>query len=132
MGYIIEHPEHPIERLMSGSMSSIKALCDADTIVGTPVHLPDGKSIVPISRVSMGFLTGGGEYSDVSTNKKKPKEGFPFAGGSGGGVTVSPIGFLISEGNSVRMMPIDGENAYDKLMGLVPDIMGELVKGLKN
>ena len=131
MGYIIEQPEHPIERLMSGSMSSIKTICDADTIVGTPVHLPDGKSIIPISRVSMGFLTGGGEYADLSANKKN-KEGFPFAGGSGGGVTVSPIGFLICDGDNIRMMPMNGEDTYDKLLGLIPDTFESLIKGLKS
>lgn len=131
MSYIIEQPEHPIERLMGHSFGNIKALCDADTIIGTPVNLQDGRSIVPVSRVAMGFLTGGGEYSDVSTNKKN-KEGFPFAGGSGGGVTVSPIGFLISEGDSIRLMPIDGETGYDKLMGLIPDVFESLIKGLKH
>ena len=131
MGSILEPQEHPIERLMNDSLSSIKALCDADTNVGTPVNLPDGKSIIPISRVTMGFLTGGGEYSDVSTNKKN-KEGFPFAGGSGGGVTVSPIGFLIAENGNIKMMPIDGETGTEKLMGLVPDIFESLIKGLKN
>ena len=131
MGYILEAPEHPIERLMNGSMSSIKTLCGADTIIGTPVLLPDGKTIIPISRVAMGFLTGGGEYSDVSTNKKN-KEGFPFAGGSGGGVTVSPIGFLVCDGNNIRVISVDGENGYDKLMGLVPDVLGSLVKNLKS
>ena len=131
MGNIIEHGEHPIERLMGSSMGSIRALCDADTVMGTPVFLPDGRSIIPISRVALGFLTGGGEYSDVSTNKKN-KEGFPFAGGSGGGITVSPIGFLISEGNNIKMMPLSGESSYDKLMGLVPDVFESLVKGMKN
>ena len=131
MGNIIEYAEHPIERLMNGSMNGIRALCGADTIIGTPVNLPDGKSIIPISRVAMGFLTGGGEYSDVSTNKKN-KEGFPFAGGSGGGVTVSPIGFLVCEGNNIRVVSVDGEDGYDKLMGLVPDTIEALVKGLKS
>ena len=131
MGYIIERPEHPIERLMSGSMSSIKTLCGADTIVGTPVSLADGRSIIPVSRVTMGFLTGGGEYSDVSANKKN-KEGFPFAGGSGGGLTVSPIGFLICDGDNIRMMPINGEDGFDKLLGLIPDTFGSLIKGLKS
>ena len=131
MGYIIERPEHPIERLMSGSMSSIKTLCGADTIVGTPVSLADGRSIIPISRVTMGFLTGGGEYSDVSANKKN-KEGFPFAGGSGGGLTVSPIGFLICDGDNIRMMPMNGEDGIDKLLGLIPETFESLIKGLKS
>ena len=131
MGYILEAPEHPIERLMNGSMNSIKALCGADTVIGAPVSLADGRSIIPISRVSMGFLTGGGEYADLSANKKN-KEIFPFAGGSCGGVTVSPIGFLICDGDNIRMMPMNGEDTYDKLLGLIPDTFESLIKGLKS
>ena len=131
MGNIIEHPEHPIERLMHNAFGNMKALCETDTIMGTPVHLPDGRSIVPVSRVALGFLTGGGEYSDLSLNKKN-KEGFPFAGGSGGGVTISPIGFLVSDGGSLKLMSIDGETGYEKLLGLVPDLVAQLIKNGKN
>jgi sporulation protein YtfJ len=131
MSNIIEQPEHPIERLMSDSMSRMKALVDTDTVIGTPVALADGSTVIPVSRVTLGFMTGGGEYSDQSCNKKG-KEGFPFAGGSGGGLSVTPIGFLISDGKSLKMMPLDGENAYDKLLSLIPDLLSGTLKGLKS
>ena len=61
---IIEHNEHPIERIMDNAFIKLKGLVSADTVVGNPVTTSDGVSIIPISRVTMGFLTGGGEYSD--------------------------------------------------------------------
>ncbi|GHU98730.1 sporulation protein YtfJ [Clostridia bacterium] len=130
MKYITEKPEHPIERLMSDSMINIRTLSDTDTVIGTPVTTADGKTILPVSRVSMGFMTGGGEYSDMSANKKN-KEGFPFAGGSGGGVTISPIGFLVSEGGSLKLMSLEGESGYEKILGLVPELVASLLKSGK-
>ena len=129
--YMTERPGHPIERLMDGSFESIKGLVDADTVVGTPVTTADGKTILPVSKVSMGFMTGGGEYSDMSKDKKK-KQGFPFAGGSGGGVTVSPVGFLISDGGAIKMLSVDGETTYEKLFGLIPEVIGSVIKGAKS
>ncbi|NLC16845.1 MAG: sporulation protein YtfJ [Clostridiales bacterium] len=117
--------EHPIERLMASSMTKIKSLVDTDTIVGNPVKTPDGTVIIPVSKVTMGFVTGGGEYSDINNNKKM--ETFPFAGGSGGGISVSPIGFLVDNGKTIKIMPVNGENAYDKLLDIVPELIDSLI-----
>ncbi|HEY8444452.1 MAG TPA: GerW family sporulation protein [Clostridia bacterium] len=121
--------EHPIERLMSSSMTKLKSLIDTDTIVGNPVKTPDGTVVIPVSKVTMGFITGGGEYSDINNNKKM--ETFPFAGGSGGGISVSPIGFLVDNGKTIRIMPINGENAYDKLLDIVPELIDSLLSDKK-
>lgn len=121
--------EHPIERLMSSSMTKLKTLVDTDTIVGNPVKTPDGTVVIPVSKVTMGFVTGGGEYSDINNNKKM--ETFPFAGGSGGGISVSPIGFLVDNGKTIKIMPINGENAYDKLLDIVPELIDSLVSDRK-
>lgn len=122
---MISEYEHPIERLMASSMTKIKTLVDTDTIVGNPVKTPDGTVVIPFSKVTMGFVTGGGEYSDINNNKKM--ETFPFAGGSGGGISVSPIGFLVDNGKSIKIMPINGENAYDKLLDIVPELVESLI-----
>ena len=129
--YITERPEHPIERLMSDSMNNIRVLADTDTVIGTPYTTADGKTILPVSKVSMGFMTGGGEYADLSAKKKKT-EGFPFAGGSGGGVTISPIGFLVNDGGSLKLLAMDGEKAYEKLLGMVPELLAHLIKNDNN
>jgi sporulation protein YtfJ len=121
--------DHPIERLMSSSMTKLKSLIDTDTIVGNPVKTPDGTVVIPVSKVTMGFITGGGEYSDINNNKKM--ETFPFAGGSGGGISVSPIGFLVDNGKTIRIMPVNGENAYDKLLDIVPELIDSLLTDKK-
>ncbi|MDR0426363.1 MAG: GerW family sporulation protein [Clostridiales bacterium] len=115
--------EHPIERLMDNAFSKLKGLVSSDTVVGAPIRTADGVSIVPITKVTMGFLTGGGEYSDLS---RECAGDYPFAGGSGAGVSVSPVGFLVSDGKSIKMVGIDDKNAYDRLFDLIP----ELVKSL--
>lgn len=113
---IVERNDHPIERLMDNALTKIRTFVDANTIVGDPVVTTDGVSIIPISKVTMGFLTGGGEYGEKISE-------FPFAGGSGAGVSVSPIGFLVSDGKTVKLVNIDQKNALEKLMDLVPDIL---------
>ncbi|MCH5163890.1 MAG: GerW family sporulation protein [Clostridiales bacterium] len=120
--------DHPIERIMDNALIKIRSFVDADTVVGTPVTTNDGMSIIPISRVSMGFLTGGGEYSDLSAEQKSE---FPFAGGSGAGVSVQPIGFLVSDGKSIKLVNINEKNPLEKLMDITPDIVDAIVGKVK-
>lgn len=117
----LANEQHPIERIMTNAMTKIKTLVDTDTIIGTPVTTADGTMLIPVSQVSMGFLTGGGEYSDTGNSKKI--EAFPFAGGSGAGVSVKPIGFLVNTGSVIKMISLDGENAYSKILDLVPKVI---------
>ena len=125
---IIQPNEHPIERIMDTAFTKIRTLCNADTVVGHPVTTADGVSIVPISKVTMGFLTGGGEYSDMSREDYRE---YPFAGGSGAGVSVSPIGFLVSDGKSVKMVNVDDKSPFDKIMELLPEVMDGFVQTVK-
>ena len=93
--------EHPINSLMDTSIKKIKELVNANTIIGDPITTPDGTTIIPVSKVTYGFASGG---SDLPT-KKDNRE--CFGGGSGAGVTIQPIGFLtISKGN-IKMVPIN-------------------------
>lgn len=126
---IIQENEHPIERIMDNAFTKIRTLVDADTVIGSPVLTADGVSIIPVSKVTMGFLTGGGEYSDMS---RQTYTEYPFAGGSGAGVSVSPIGFLISDGKSVKLVNVDEKNPFDKIMGLIPDVVDSLFGAGKN
>ena len=123
---IIEHSEHPIERIMDNAFTRMKGLVSADTVIGTAVTTVGGASIIPISRVTMGFVTGGGEYSDTS---RESYDEYPFAGGSGAGVSVSPVGVLISDGKTVKLVSVDDKNAYEKLLNLVPEIISAFTKG---
>ncbi|MEG0306356.1 MAG: GerW family sporulation protein [Clostridium sp.] len=108
---------HPIENLMKSTMENIKNMIDVDTVIGNPVTAPDGTTIIPISKVSFGFASGGSEFKnsvgDASTRH-------PFAGGSGAGISLKPVGFLVCHGNNIRFLSVNETNPYDKLLDVVP------------
>ena len=113
--------EHPINSLMDTTMKKIKELIDSNTIIGDPITTTDGTTIIPVSKVTYGFASGG---SDLPT-KKDNRE--CFGGGSGAGVTIQPIGFLsISKGN-VRMIPIENYNGpADRIVGMIPEAFDKI------
>lgn len=121
---IINSEERPIERVMDNAFTKMRSLIDVDSVVGSPVVTADGCSIIPISRVTMGFLTGGGEYSDLS---KSSVADFPFAGGSGAGLSVAPMCFLVSDGKTIKLINVDEKNPIDKLLNLVPEVVQKIV-----
>ncbi len=113
-----EHTEHPIERIMDSAFGKMRTLTDADIIVGNPIIMPDGTTVVPISKI--GIVTGGGEYS------QKQQSEYPFAGASGAGMSVSPVCFLVSDGKSVRMLNVGSKSMFDKVVETVPDVVGSI------
>ena len=117
--------EHPIEALMKTAMESIKEMVDVNTVVGDPVETPDGTVIIPISRLTCGFAAGGGEY--VGDGGSEQGSGnLPFGGGSGGGISVSPMGFLVVGGGHVRLLPVDGNSAViDRVIDMAPQIASQ-------
>lgn len=119
---VIDNENHPIERIMDNALTKIRSFVDANTIIGAPIHTVDGISIVPISRVTMGFLTGGGEYGDVASNYEQ----LPFAGGSGAGVSVSPVGFLVSNGQTVKLINIEDKSAFENILELLPKLVSSV------
>ena len=121
---IVQNNEHPIERVMDNAFTKIRTLVDADTVVGNQVRTEDGVSIIPLSKVTMGFLTGGGEYSDMAQQNLNE---YPFAGGSGAAVSVAPIGFLVSDGKSVKIIKMDDKNPFDKILNLIPDVLDSVL-----
>lgn len=112
---ILESETRPIERLMSGAYDSIKGLISADTVVGNPIKADNGTVIIPVSKVTMGFITGGGEYGE-----RQPSDP-AFAGGSGAGMSVVPVGFLVSCGNEIKLVGIDDKSVTDKIIDLIPE-----------
>ncbi len=113
---------HPIEHLMKTAMESIKGMIDVNTVVGSPVQTSDGGTIIPVSRVSFGFAAGGGEYWNRSTSEV----GHPFGGGSGAGVTVHPVGFLVVQGDNVRLLSTDKGDIWESLANNVPQLIDQL------
>lgn len=113
----IEQKEHPIESIMDSTFGKIRALTDADTIVGEPIIMPDGTSIIPISKISVGVVSGGGEYG-------KKMIDYPFAGASGAGMSIAPICFLVCDGKSVKMLSVGAKSPLDTIMHTVPEAIG--------
>ena len=113
---------HPIDNLMNITMEKIKEMVDVNTIVGTPITAEDGTLIIPVSKVSYGFASGG---SDLPTKNDKKDL---FGGGSGAGVTIQPIAFLTVYKGNVRLISVGGGDGIDKVLGMVPDVVDK-VKG---
>jgi len=110
---------------MKTAMESIKDMIDVNTIVGDPVETPDGSVIMPVSRVSCGFAAGGADYQPNGEGGRGQGE-LPFGGGSGGGVSVRPVGFLVVGQNQIRLLPVDGNALADRLVDLAPEIMDKI------
>lgn len=133
---------HPIEGLMNTAMSSIKDMIDVDTIIGEPISTGIDTLIIPISKVSFGFAAGGSEFKGETINEysKKEKEEqvqyrLPFGGGSGAGVSIDPVAFLVVSNGMVKLLPVTHDSYVDKLIDYVPDLLeksGELLKNMKD
>ena len=119
--------EHPIESMMGTTMDKIKEMADVNTVIGDPITTADGTVIIPISKVSYGFASGG---SDLPSKSQPNRE--LFGGGAGAGVTITPIAFLtVSDGN-VRLLQLDPFNSsVDRIIGMAPGFM-DAVTGLLN
>jgi len=131
-------PGHPIENIMKTTMENIKEMIDVNTIVGDAVETADGNVIIPISKVSFGFVAGGGEYKERNKEQRQAKnnsEGdgtsqtMPFAGGTGAGVSVNPIAFLVVGGDKIRLLPVQFSSPTDRIVELVPELL-EDIKGM--
>ncbi|MGD0154051.1 MAG: GerW family sporulation protein [Thermacetogeniaceae bacterium] len=118
-------PDHPIEALMKTAMESIKEMVDVNTIVGDPVETPDGNVIMPVSRVSCGFAAGGADYLPEA-RRGETVGTLPFGGGSGGGVSVQPVGFLVVGHDQVRLLPVDANPVFDRLIDMAPAFLDRL------
>ena len=115
--------QHPIENLMMTAMSSLENMIDVNTIVGDMITTPDGTVIIPVSKVCFGFAAGGSEFNTNKLNKFSENAKLPFGGGSGAGVHIVPMAFVVVKDNNTRLMTLNGTSPVDKLIDLVPDIV---------
>lgn len=132
--------EHPIQGLMTTAMESIKDMVDVNTIVGDAVQSPDGTVIIPISKVTFGFAAGGSEFkgetveeeADSEEGEKESTGGrLPFGGGSGAGVSIAPIAFLVVNKENIRLLPVNFNSSLDKVLEFIPDIVEKLNDTIK-
>ena len=132
---MIELAEHPIQGLMTTAMESIKDMVDVNTIVGDAVQAPDGTVIIPISKVTFGFAAGGGEFNSKSKagiecddSGKRPVESegngkFPFAGGSGAGVSINPVAFMVVGQGQIKLLPVNVNSSLEKILDFIPELI---------
>ncbi len=114
--------DHQVNNLLGESMEKIKKMVDVNTVIGDPVTTADGTTVIPVSKVSYGFVAGG---SDLPS-KAQPASGL-FAGGSGAGITISPIAFLAIQNGTVRVLQIEPYlSSVDRALDKVPDIADKL------
>lgn len=120
---------HEVENLMRSTMENLRDMIDVNTVIGDAVETSDGSCIIPISKVTFGFASGGSEFGDrtkVSTNSTETS--YPFGGGSGAGVTVKPVAFLVVRNDTVKLLPLDYDNTVDRAVDSIPQIL-EMIKG---
>ncbi len=121
--------QHPIQNLMQTVMENIKEMIDVNKVVGDAVETPDGHVIIPVSKVSFGFVAGGSEFENYNDEFKKNipnTNGFPFGGGSGGGVSLRPVAFLVAGPRELRLLPVDRGSIVDRIVDNVPQLLQHL------
>ena len=119
--------QHPIDNMMQTTMENIRGMVDVNTVVGSPVAGAKGTTIIPISKVSFGFIAGGGEYTvEDNRNRAVTTDVLPFAGGTGAGVSVQPVGFLVVGDGSVKMLPAQTNGAMERVVELLPQLLEDL------
>ncbi|MCI5565724.1 MAG: GerW family sporulation protein [Clostridiales bacterium] len=114
---------HPIGGLMQTTLENMKEMVDVNTVIGEPIETSGGATVIPVSKVSFGFVAGGGEY-DLKT--LPGTEDMPFAGGSGAGVSVQPVGFLVVQDGGVSMLPAQYVTAWERAVNCAPQLVQDI------
>ncbi len=111
---------NPIGEMMRSTMENVKNILKVDTVVGDPIVTPDGITLVPISKISVGFGGGGVEFGNKRANEERP-----YGGGNATGVKIEPFGFLVIKDGVVRMVNVTppASNTVDRIIDLVPQVM---------
>jgi len=111
-------------------MDSIRDMIDVNTIIGEPMKIQENITVIPVSKVGFGFAAGGSEFKgeaikEYSKNSEEEEIAYrnPFGGGSGAGVSIKPVAFLIIQNNMVKMLPVEHNCTIDKVLDYMPDLM---------
>lgn len=120
-----------VKELIENSIDKIRTIVNSNTIVGEAVSTGDGTQIIPISKVSVGFVVGGGEYADLSA--RRVANHFPMSGGSSGGMSVSPVGFLVVKvDGSVDFVNVENKTLYQTFLNMFNSLLAKLDKADEN
>ena len=119
--------EHPIQGLMNVTMDKIRQMADSNTIIGKPIKTDDGTTILPVSRISFGFASAGTDFDGKNAANKDL-----FGGGSGAGVNIQPVAFLVVKDGCVRTIQLaDGSNTIDRALIMLPELVDKVSALLK-
>lgn len=113
-----------INGLIDKAMDKIKTIVDTSTVIGEKVETPDGAVIIPISKVTVGYVVGGGEYADLSA--RRVANHFPMAGGSSGGMSVTPVGFLIESQGEVKFVNVENKSLYQTVLNMFNALLSKV------
>lgn len=120
-------------------MNNIQDMVDVNTIIGAPIEINENISIIPISKVCFGFVAGGSEFSGETIeeyNRKDKDEEIiyknPFGGGSGAGVNITPVSFMVINNGNIKLMPVEYCSTIDKIADYIPDVVEKLEKIMTN
>lgn len=113
-----------LPNMLHDTISKIREMVDVNSVIGDPITTADGITIIPVSKVSVGFAGGGSDYVSKNANKQEN----PFGGGAGGGVKVTPVAFLIVKEGNVRMLPVaaPANTTADRIVEQVPDVLDRI------
>ncbi len=116
---------HPLPEMMGSSLTKIKDMVDVNTIIGDPITTPEGVTIIPVSKVKIGYAGGGSDFAPKGYPANKDNA---FGGGSGAGVTITPVAFLVIKGESVRLMPVaePASNSVERLVEMLPELIDQI------
>lgn len=116
---------HPLPNLMGSSIEKIREMIDVNTVIGDPISVTEGVTIIPVSKVKIGYAGGGSDF--VTKNYPAAKDN-AFGGGAGAGVTITPVAFLVIKGDSVRMLPVTTppSGSVERLVELLPELIDQL------
>lgn len=119
-----------IKNLIAETMDNLQSLTSSSTIFGEAKILPDGTAIIPVSKLTIGFVVGGGEYADLST--RRVGTCYPMAGGSGGGISSTPIGFIVNTPNEIKFVSTANVALMENLMEKLTKLIGNLKNKMDN
>ena len=125
---------HPVETILQTTMREIKNIIDVNTIVGNPIYGEGGAVLIPVSKVSLGFFAGGGDFPTQTVARKGQPDNdadrYPFLGASVVGVSITPKAFLYMQGGKATLLHADCDNTLDRLVQLIPTAMNEIREAL--
>ncbi len=117
--------KNPVGEVLEVTMEKLREMIDVNTVVGNPIHTPEGVTVIPVSKVSMGLVSGG---SDFATKNQPVGKDNAYGGASSAGVNIMPLAFLIITGDSVRMLPVAAQSSgsMDKALDLLPEVLTKI------